>query len=321
MPPEWCCESIAFGGQMGKQRRWLAVSRERIAAAAFALALTGCGAAPADAPIPSDAVARDRSAHGAAMVPVGSDRSAPYRELREAAAAMPEAGLDGLRESDEPDRDGDRIFDVIDCEEEFRSVEPQPLPMKEAERETLARRAVLLERGLLAAGYRSDVIAGPLRAYEERALTRIEQAIAPAPDTAPDAWSSDGGDADMAELARELDANRQRLQPGQPPIRAEGGCGAAEQPVLVRSAPAGAKMWLATRFGFAVCRVRRIDAWDRSQCPRWSEVDPDRPAALSGSYMYQARWPDGRTARGNRTVDGAAGIEDGSPAVVTIRPD
>jgi hypothetical protein len=305
----------------------------------FAVALVSVLSACND-PAPADRPADRQMAVDRPVPPVANRESASqpadlprdYAELREAAKALDLPGHDGRKDLEGSDGAPNPIFDVIDCAEDYRSVEPGSLPPDEEQREALARRAVMLERGLRDAGYDEAVFAGPLRDYETRMLAVIaRKGVLPEPSLPAyfDEWF--GNDArstagrptrELAHLALAIDAVRQRRRPDLPAVEARGECGAGEQPFLIRSAPAGAKIWLATRFGYNLCTVRRIDGWDRDRCPRWSEMDPSVPAALSGTYMYQAKWPDGRTARGNRTLDGLnPTTDDGTPVVVTIRPD
>lgn len=254
---------------------------------------------------------------------------ADYVLLREAAIALDEPGLDGIEDDGRPPS----IFDVIDCAEGYHSVEPRDLSPDEENRERLARRSVMLERDLRVVGYDAATISDPMREYQLRMLALIADSKVPPEPTLPDYYDAHfigdenrgPGERSMRELAHlalALDESRQRLQPDLPPVEARGECGAGEQPFLIRSEPAGAKVWIATRFAYSLCNARHIDGWDRVRCPRWSEMDPAVPAALSGTYMYQARWPDGRQVRGTRTLDGLTPVtEDGSPVTVTVQPD
>ena len=164
----------------------------------------------------------------------------------------------------------------------------------------------LLARSLRLAGYRSDVTDPVLAQYRKTALNGGEP----------------HDEADLKQLgalARDLDASRARLQPDLPPIRAIGGCGAAETPILVKTNPAGGRVWLITKFGFALCNARGIDGWNRTSCDRWFEADSDRPAELSGNYAYQARWPDGGAARGDKRIDPSSSDgDDDAPQIVTV---
>jgi hypothetical protein len=323
----------ANGARLGEPERSLALP------VAIALVLlSACNDPVADDPAPNPQAAESSPSVPLITSPPTTDADLTglpkdYAELWQAAKALELPGFDGMRNGDgSGEAPSQRFFDVIDCAEAYRSVEPREIAPDQEGRERLARRVVMLERGLKDAGYGEAVTAAPLREYQMRMLAVIAGKAVPAEPTLPAYFYEWFGDEarspaerptrELVHLAQALDDQRQRVNPDLPPIEARGECGAGEQPFLIRSAPVGAKVWLATRFAYNLCTVRRIDGWDRDRCRRWSEMDPAVPAALSGTYMYQARWPDGRMARGNRTLDGLNTVgEDGVPVVVTIRPD
>ncbi len=214
--------------------------------------------------------------------------------------------------------DTDPYFDTMSCAEP--DIEPGEQAPREQQLAALAHEAVLLEGRLAAAGYAPALWREPLGRWETAALDVITGAPTPA-------WGAPGYDAFEARLSAladtltaELEANRARLQPALAPIRREGGCGAGETPFLVRTDPPGGKVWLITRFAFDVCRAKKLDAWSTEAC-RWTEMDPDREAYLSGSYNYQAHWPDGATGRGSRRLDdGMGNFEEGTAVPVLVRP-
>jgi hypothetical protein len=120
----------------------------------------------------------------------------------------------------------------------------------------------------------------------------------------------------IGKLALEMERRRARLQPGKPRIFVEGGCGAGESEFVIRTVPANGKVWIANAFAFHVCMTKVRDPWDLRAC-RWTEVDPDNATMASGRYMYQARWPDGKTARGARVFEGE--YDSDAPTRITIR--
>lgn len=266
----------------------------------LAIGLIGCGSPGADQqPSP-----RQGSSAEAATPPVPAAPHVPAAapaDALAAAAALYAAGEPPLTlfdgEADQP-----RALDVVDCNEEARGIDPNGArPHSE---EVVGRRVALLRRSLRLIGYSPAVIDGPLAEYASEAVR---------------ATDADSGQEGYARLAAALDRKRATLQPDLPPIRAEGGCGAAETPIIVKSRPTGGRVWLITKFAFDLCRARRLDAWDRIACDRWSEVGPDRAVQLSGNYVYQAEWPGGRRARGTRRIDPVAGEDDGdTPQIITV---
>ena len=278
------------------------MSRLTLAALAgvLAISLAGCDGARTEDESAAQPTANVDLAASTPSLPSVTPPAATGDALASAAEsyAADETPL-GLVERD--DGQPGRAFDVIDCGEEGRAVDPHDAPLQLGE--IVARRVALLRRSLRLIGYSAAVIDQPLADYAD----------AVARDPAPD-----HGDEPYARLAAALDSNRAALQPNLPPILAQGGCGAAETPIIVRSRPAGGHVWLITKFAFDLCRARRMDAWDRIACDRWSEIGPDRPVQLSGNYVYQVEWPGGRRTRGNRRIDATDADEDSPPPIVTV---
>lgn len=205
-------------------------------------------------------------------------------------------------------------FDTLDCT--LPDAEPIERSPQEARLETLAHDAMVLETRLQAYGYAPEVWQEPVQRWQLAALPLVSAPDVPAFED-PRADSFDQQLSSLHEsLTAELEANRQRLQPDSLPIRREGGCGAAEAPVLVKADPPDGRIWLTTRFTFDVCRAKKLDPWDRNAC-RWAEMDPTREAFLSGTYMVQGKWPNGASVRTNRQIVS----DDPEQAItLTIRP-
>ena len=214
------------------------------------------------------------------------------------------------------------IFDLIDCDPGSGVTEIVEIEPHQREQERLALRVASLSADLARAGYAADVYRRPVAHYEHEMLAAIAAMELRGgnefEDTAQNALA-DREQALLKQAASEIDAARAVRQPNLPPVRAEGGCGASEEPFLIHTAPTGGRVWLATKFAFDVCRARRLDPWDRQAC-RWKEVDPENEAYLSGTYVYQAEWPGGAKGRGTRTLDGKGVNDDEKPTIVTVRP-
>jgi hypothetical protein len=302
---------------------------------ALSCTMAGCDtasdvpAAPPDAPMNNAAEPVD--AAGPAPSP------ASYADLKRAAemSAEPIATPPGkLLFAGDPETDDAPYFDVVDCNEEFASVDLGDVPADIRSRELLARRVVRLKQVLAHIGLRPKVFAAPLQLYEQRMIAFLDGESGQPPDVSampyppePQDFTDPAGrnHLELWQLARQIEANRQRLQPDAPRIAAEGGCGAGEGDFRIRTQPEAGRVWLITRFAFNLCRARRIDPWNRDRCHRWTEVAADMAVPLSGSYMYQARWPDGGSGRGSRSFDGVAAAlaaaDDKPPPTITIRPD
>ena len=267
----------------------------------LAIGLGGCGSGAADKePSPQPVASIEATAAPVPAAPV-LPAAAPGDALAIAAENYA-AGESPLTLVDGDTDQSARSFDVVDCNEEARGVDPNGA--QPPHDEVVARRVALLRRSLRLVGYSPAVIEVPLADYARDA------ARADDPDRRQEGY---------ARLATALDRKRAMLHPDLPPVRAEGGCGAAEVPIIVQSRPAGGRVWLITKFAFDLCNARRLNAWDRIACDRWSEVGADRPVQLSGSYVYQAEWPGGRRARGNRRIDPVADEDDGDkPQIITV---
>jgi hypothetical protein len=204
-------------------------------------------------------------------------------------------------------QEGDKYLDLTWCGS--MADELVELSRREAALRFLAGEVASMHGALVKGGYREQVFAAPLEAYERGRLASIAREEASDPD----------GPSPSARLASEIDANRTRLQPGLPRVVADGGCGGGEAPVIVKSEPAGGRVWLITEFSFLYCRASKLDPWDREKCRHWREADDDNPLYLSGTYVYQVRWPQGIAGRGRKSMDYAK--ENGEAMVLKVKPD
>lgn len=289
-------------------------------AAILALSLVACGSEPSAFDDQAEVAAEEEVVAPAAPAPAFPEDYAAMRQAADIFARdlTERDRLTLLQDASVGEGGAPPVFDLFSCVEP--DLEPASLEPREAALAGLAHEAAVLEARLRAAGYRPDVWADPLRHWESDRVAEIGDGPVPA-------FGEPGHDALEARaealhirLAESLENRRATLQPEAPPIVREGGCGAGELPFLVRTEPAGGKVWLATRFSFDVCRVRGRNPWSLDEC-RWTEMDPDRPAWLSGNYMVQARWPDGRASRGARRMEGPDGpIDIDAPLPVIVRP-
>jgi hypothetical protein len=278
----------------------------------LAILLAACSAAPE--PAPEDVTQTEATTP--APPPEASPFPADYAALREGARAF-------AAETAEAEQRGRALagengyspwFDTLDCT--IPDIEPFERAPRDIRLEALAHEATVIEARLRGFGYVPEIWHEPLRRWERAALAIVSTETVPA-------FGDPGYDSFEQRLSAlheqftaEIEANRARLQPDALPIRREGGCGAAESPVIVKADPPGGRIWITTRFTFDVCRAKRLDPWDLNTC-RWAEMDPDSEAWLSGTYMVQGKWPGGASVRTNRKITS----EDPDQSVtVTIRP-
>ena len=289
-------------------------------ATALALAAGLLAACSADPQPPETAVVDDAQVASLPAAAAIDSWPADYAAMRQAAAGWAadqvEAEAQAAARSRAEGYPDDPQFDMFSCA--VPDAEPGEVDPRTRQLADLAHASVLLEARLKAAGYSEDIWATALETRQREALKLLEGEVP--------AWGAPGHDELLAALgglqnqaAATLELRRQTLQPELPPIISEGGCGAFETPFLVRADPPDGRVWVTTRFTFQTCQALGKSAWDVNQC-RWTEVQPDRPAQLSGTYMVQARWPDGRTLRSSQRFqpDPNLGEEDVVP--VTIRP-
>lgn len=285
------------------------------------LLVAGCEAGKEDAATETDAPTPAAGA-GPASAPVAAVEPAypmaGYEDLKVAAAEFAK-GHDFTPQAVAAGELPPAAFDIFDCSEDYASQEVVEIDRNEAEAEALARRVALLEKRMRQEGYRPEIYKAPLLAYEKAVLALLGDAPAPAfGDDAYSAWE-ENLHRPFAALAERIEKKRAELQPDEVPIIQQGGCGASEAAFRITPQPDDGRVWMITQFAFDVCRVRRRDPWSLATC-RWAEVRPERPAYLSGNYVYQAKWPGGAAGRGKVNLDGSFD-EDGEPDTVAVRPD
>lgn len=258
-----------------------------------------------------------------------SGRRATFEQLTQAA----EASFDHIGQ--EPfefyEDAGVLSFDVIDCtDSHFREL--REIGENATAIEDFAQRFVVLRMRLVRAGYSQEVIDEVLDSYANRQLAILDgEPVQELEEFGEFEWDLHGDSlrrlagSEYDLLALMLDQRRRVFQPDMPHIVADGGCGAFEHVYEVRPEPRRGRIWLITSFSFNLCRVMEVDPWNLEDCNRWAEVSPDVPAYLSGRYVYQARWLDGRSGRGVRVLENwveyPSSESDASVMVVTIRPD
>ncbi|HYJ83244.1 MAG TPA: hypothetical protein VEW26_10430 [Allosphingosinicella sp.] len=271
---------------------------------------SGCSQDPAD----------EEEAGGIDNVVVPAPSGAPppqslagqYPVLRAAALQAARAEMDDSGEP--PYLLREDSFDVIDCLGDDRNPELRPPPGKAGLVESTARQIAFLDLNFSRSGYSPEVYGGPLRDFEAWMLKSILEGGAAGSDASPSIEDRDA----LSRLAAQVESNRAELQPNLPKVVALGECGAGESDFIFKLQPVDGKAWVVNRFGFEVCKAKGLDPWDRDRCKRWDEVDPDRPMALAGTYVYQARWRNGAVGRGTKRLEPGDGE---TAAVVTIRPD
>lgn len=253
---------------------------------------------------------------------------AGYAEMKQAAAIFAKENFGPFkREKTIDDATGKEgiFYEVEDCQEPFESTEintggdPTQLALEALAREIAKREHYLSEL------YSPAVYQEPLRDYERKSIKHLSKA--PPPPKGDDVespeyqryseWASQGEKL-MEALAVELEKRRQRLEPNSIPVSVGGGCGAGEVAYLVKTEPADGRLWITTKFSFDLCRARKLDPWNTGAC-RWTELSPTEPAYLSGRYVYQARWRNGKRQSGIRSFDGLLDAEKGDEIHVVIK--
>jgi hypothetical protein len=294
----------------------MGMGQQATASALAACLLAACSAGTADTPAADTSEPEATPAETVTATPWPAD----YGAMRTAAAGWAAdelaAEAEVMARTTDAEAPTDQPFDLFSCatpDEELAETDPRTRQLS-----GLAHKSVLMEARLKSAGYSEDVWAEALETFQRESLKLLE---GPVP-----AWGAPGHDqleerlnGLLQQATATMELRRQTLQPEQPPIILEGGCGAFEAPFLVRADPPGGRIWLTTRFTFQTCQALGKSAWDTSQC-RWTELQPDRPSYLSGTYMVQAKWPDGRTLRSSQRFQPDPNLDEGVVVPVSIRP-
>jgi len=129
----------------------------------------------------------------------------------------------------------------------------------------------------------------------------------------PDSPSSRHKDTFKQKLVRELNGYRAQRAPGLPKVFSEGGCGAGEVNITIRTEPRGGQAILIPVFFFELCKAQQYDPDNRAQCTWWVDPPDGAPLAVSGDYFFRASWPDGVERRGRTTFDAA---KDGQTFII-----
>jgi hypothetical protein len=87
-------------------------------------------------------------------------------------------------------------------------------------------------------------------------------------------------------------------------------------PTIFRTNQPGGRVWIISQLRFEVCRAQFPNPYDRDQCTKWRETDPQNPMQLSGTYVFQVHWNGGGNAHGMRTVE--RGDDAISPAIYQV---
>lgn len=154
---------------------------------------------------------------------------------------------------------------------------------------------VIWRDGFRSLGFPAALWQAPLTALEQRRVDRTI-ALGAQPDADPSVVEL------MSVLVRRLNAYR-AAHPSLPAIVEEGGCGGGEASVSIATAPIGAQVLVIPTFFYQLCKVEKQDPDNPNACPRWREALEGKLQSVAGDYLYQARWPDGKTRRGTLRFD------------------
>jgi hypothetical protein len=167
---------------------------------------------------------------------------------------------------------------------------------------------VIWRDGFRRLGYPAALWQSSLTDYEQRSVDRAI-ALPVLPEEDPP------GAAIVDALVRRLNAYR-ATHLNLPAIIHDGGCGAGEALVSIATAPAGAQVLVIPTFFYELCKVQKQNADDPNACPRWREALEGKLQSVAGDYLYQARWPDGKTRRGTLRFD----IGDAGKTITLRKP-
>ena len=196
-------------------------------------------------------------------------------------------------------------IDLTDCEdtpaesitEALTNYDDAVLPLAQLAHEIVRVRAVLA-----AAGYPERVWAPLVDQFEQRQLPLV---IAEVRNYRP---QQQGGFEETPaakntqlfqdRLAATLESYRRSSGANLPPLSNEGGCGAGEVGVLVKTVPANGSVLFIPKFFYQLCQKQRVDPADPRRCDWWREAPEGMLMGFAGDYLYRAIWPDGATRDG-----------------------
>ena len=157
----------------------------------------------------------------------------------------------------------------------------------------LAQTMGLLRAQLKAAGYPESLYEAHVHAFE---LSGVRALAAGRPNPINSAQA-------MEALMTRINNARERRYPNLPQVEYVSVQYASfVRPVILRSKPAGGRVWVISELRFEVCKRSVADPYDTDSCPRWREADAQNPMYLAGTYDFQVLWKNGRNARGQRTI-------------------
>ena len=161
---------------------------------------------------------------------------------------------------------------------------------------------VHLRAVLTAAGYPERVWGPRLAQFESQQLALVIDDVR----TFVPREQGGGGDDRASENARRfydrmaatLNAYRRSSGANLPPVTDEGGCGAGEVGIQIKTVPANAFVLFIPKFFYQLCQKQGVDPTDVRRCDWWREAQDGMIMGFAGDYLYRARWPDGSTRDG-----------------------
>ncbi|QJB70248.1 hypothetical protein [Parasphingorhabdus halotolerans] len=159
-------------------------------------------------------------------------------------------------------------------------------------------------------GYSNQVINQPLEGYIQSMLKEMR-------DSNGAYLGTETRDQYQQKLAETMNILRLEYQPDMPQIIWEGGCGAFDEPFDIVFKPDNGVGWIIGKFDFELCRFRKQDPWNvNGNCRGWEEISDGDRMRLSGNYIYQASWPNGKKRKGTKS---AVADELSETNVITLR--
>jgi hypothetical protein len=176
----------------------------------------------------------------------------------------------------------------------------------------LGYKIVFLRKSLAKLGYPEAVWQPLIVQFENEQLTLLLQETGKA--STADPPSLQHYYAFRQKMVQALRDYREQVAPDLPEVIYEGGCGAGEIAITVKTDPADGRVIFIPVFFFQLCQAQQINPADPSQCDRWREAAEDVPFEVSGDYFYRAYWPGGVEKQGRLSF---TKLEDGQ--TVTFR--
>jgi hypothetical protein len=104
-------------------------------------------------------------------------------------------------------------------------------------------------------------------------------------------------------MAAALNRRMTRAGLSKPKFVVGSGCGSGGAMVHLALQPADGQLYLIPVFLYKLCQAQHLSPLDFKSCDRWKEIFSERVWAVSGDYMYLARWADGVVRCGKLTYD------------------